>query len=56
MASKAEDLDPVVVRIEGDEPTMTLHEWFELARADGPVDLGVSAAELLSEARAAGEV
>ena len=56
MARKVEDLDPVVVRIEGDEPTMTLHEWFELARADGPVVLGVSAAELLCEARAAGEV
>ncbi|MGH2961118.1 MAG: hypothetical protein ACRDL3_02840 [Solirubrobacterales bacterium] len=56
MASRAEDVNRVVVPIDGEEPTITLHEWFELARSDGRVDLGVRAAQLLAEARAEGEV
>jgi hypothetical protein len=56
VASRAEDLDPVIIPIDAVDPTITLHEWFEFARADGRVDLGVSASELLAEARADGEV
>jgi len=56
MASQAENLDPVVVPIDdGEPPTMTLHEWYERVRSHGSVNLGVSAATLLAEARAAGE-
>jgi hypothetical protein len=57
VASRAENFDPIVVPIEDREgPTMTLHEWYERVRSSGPVDLGVSAAEILREARSAGEV
>lgn len=58
MARPAErfENDPVIVLIEDDEPTMTFDEWFDLLATDEPVDLGASAAELLREAREAGEV
>ena len=46
----------MVVLIEDEEPSMTFEEWLELIAADDPVDLGTSAAELLREARGAGEV
>lgn len=49
------EIDSVVVPIE-DEPTVTLEEWFALVDLDEPVELGVSAAQLLAEAREAGEV
>lgn len=48
--------DPVIVLIEDDEPTMTFDEWLDLLATDEPVDLDTSAAELLREAREAGEV
>ncbi|HVF76629.1 MAG TPA: hypothetical protein VM938_16450 [Acidimicrobiales bacterium] len=58
MARPAErfDNDPVVVLIEDEEPTMTFDEWLDVIATDEPVDLGTSAAELLREAREAGEV
>jgi hypothetical protein len=58
MAREAEEFaaDPVVVLIEEEAPTMTFEEWLDLVGQDEPVDLGVSAAELLAEARRAGEV
>lgn len=34
---------------------MTLEEWFALLDLDEPVELSVSAAQLLAEAREAGE-
>jgi hypothetical protein len=49
------EIDSVVVPIH-DEPTVTLEEWFALVDLDEPVELGVSAAQLLTEAREAGEV
>lgn len=49
------DIDPVVVLIDDAEPTMTLAEWFALVDLDEPVELGVTAAQLLAEAREAGE-
>lgn len=48
------EIDSVVVPI-GEEPTMTLDEWLALVDLGEPVDLGVSAADLLAEAREAGE-
>lgn len=58
MARPAEhfESDPVIVLIEDGEPTMTFEEWLDLIATDEPVDLGTSAAELLREAREAGEV
>lgn len=56
MAKRAENLDPIVVEIEDDEPTMTFEGWLARLAEREPVDLGVNAAELLAEARAAGEV
>lgn len=58
MARPAEhfESDPVIVLIEDEEPTMTFEEWLDLVATDEPVDLGTSAAELLREAREAGEV
>lgn len=58
MARPAEhfEIDPVIVLIEDEEPTMTFEEWLDLVATDEPVDLGTSAAELLHEARQAGEV
>ncbi|MGQ0431874.1 MAG: hypothetical protein ACT452_05640 [Microthrixaceae bacterium] len=56
MASRAENFDPVIVLIEDDEPTMTFDEWLARLAEREPVDLGTTAAELLAEARAAGEV
>jgi hypothetical protein len=58
MARPAErfDNDPVVVLIEDEEPTMTFDQWLDLIAADEPVDLGTSAADLLREAREAGEI
>jgi hypothetical protein len=58
MARPAEhfEIDPVIVLIEDDEPTMTFEEWLDLVAADEPVDLGTSAAALLHEARETGEV
>lgn len=47
--------DPVIVLIEDDEPTMTF-DGLDVLATDEPVDLGTSAAELLREAREAGEV
>lgn len=49
------EVDPVVVLIDDAEPTMTLEEWFALLDLDEPVELSVSAAQLLAEAREAGE-
>lgn len=45
----------MIVLIEDEEPTMTFEEWLDLIATDEPVDLGTSAAELLREAREAGE-
>ncbi len=56
MAKRAEDQDPVIVPTNDEEPTMTFEEWLALIDKDEPVDLGISAAELLAEAREAGEV
>ncbi len=56
MASRAESFDPVVVLIEDEEPTMTFDGWLARLAEREPVDLSTSAAELLAEARAAGEV
>ena len=57
MARPAETFgsDPVIVLIEDEDPTMTVDEWLALVSTDEPVDLGSSAAELLREAREAGE-
>ena len=44
--------DPVIRVIEDDRPRVSLGEWLERLRGDEPVDLGISAAELLAEARA----
>ncbi len=46
----------MIVLIEDIEPTMTFDEWRALLRTREPVVLGISAAELLEEAREAGEV
>ena len=56
MARRPEDfeIDPVVVLIP-DAPTITMDEWLAALRTDGPVDLPVSAAELVAEARAEAE-
>lgn len=56
MVRRAEEHDPAVVLINDEEPSMTFEEWLALIADDEPVDLGISAAELLAEARAAGEV
>lgn len=56
MATHADELDPVVVPIVDSEPTMTLHEWLAALDEREPVELGMSAAQLLAEARDAGEV
>jgi hypothetical protein len=57
MARSAEhfEIDPVIVLIEDDAPTMTFEEWLDLVAADEPVDLGASAAALLHDARETGE-
>lgn len=55
-SARSFESDTVVVPIDDAEPTMTLEEWFALVDLDEPVELGVSAAELLAEAREAGEV
>lgn len=55
MAKRAEDHGPVIVPIDDEEPKMTFEEWLALIENDEPVDLGISAAELLAEAREAGE-
>jgi hypothetical protein len=54
MVKSAEDpaMDPVIRVIEDDRPRLSLGEWLERLRGDEPVDLGISAAELLAEARA----
>jgi hypothetical protein len=56
VAEHAEHLDPVVELIEDEEPAMTFEGWLAMLEEREPIDLGVSAAELLSEARQAGEV
>jgi hypothetical protein len=58
MAHPAEhfEIDPLIVLIGDDEPTMTFEEWLDLVAADKPVDVGTSAAALLHEARETGEV
>lgn len=56
MARRAEGSDPVVVPIEDGPTTMSFDEWLALVAADEPVELGITAAELLAEAREAGEV
>jgi len=56
MARNAEHLDPVVVLIEDDEPTITFEDWLARLGERERVDLGISAAELLAEACQAGEV
>jgi hypothetical protein len=50
MVTSAED--PVVRVIEDDRPRLSLGEWLERLRGDAPVELGISAAELLAQARA----
>ncbi len=60
VAREAEDLpsDPAVVVVNpGDEVTAeTFTAWLDRRRSDQPVDPGVTAAETLAAARAAGEV
>ena len=45
-----------MVLIANDESPLTFGEWVKTIENDEPVDMGVSAAELLADARAAGEV
>lgn len=58
MVRGAEDfeLDPAVVLIDDVAPSLTFEEWLGIVGNDEPVDLGMSAAELLAEAREHGEV
>jgi hypothetical protein len=56
VARRAEDHGSVVVFIDEREPTMSFEEWLALLDTRESVDLGVSAAELIAEARGAGEV
>lgn len=49
------ETDAVVVPIDDAEPVMSLQEWFALVDLDEPVELGLSAAQLLAEAREVGE-
>ena len=56
MARNAEHFDPVVVLIEDDAPTITFEDWLASLGERERVDLGISAAELLAEARQAGEI
>jgi len=50
------ELDPAVVLIEDTRPSLTFEEWLELVREDEAVELGIPAADVLSEARERGEV
>lgn len=50
------DCDPVIVPVDDRKLTMTFEEWLAVIDEDEPVDLGVSAAELLTDAREVGEV
>ena len=58
MAKRADDsaLDPIIRLIDDDRPRLSMKEWLALIDSREPVDLGISAAELLAEAREAGEV
>jgi len=56
MANSSGHFDPVIVPIDDGEPEMTFEEWLALIDKHEPVDLGISAAELLTEAREAGEI
>ncbi len=56
VAKRAEHLDPVVVQIDDEGPTMSFDEWLAVVADDAPVELGITAAELLAEAREAGEI
>jgi hypothetical protein len=60
MARNAADLpsDPAVVVLNPDDEVTpeSFTAWLERRQAGKPVNLGVSAAESLAEARAAGEV
>lgn len=50
------ELDPAVVLIDDAPPGLTFEAWLELVGEDEEVDLGVSAADLLAEARERGDV
>lgn len=60
MAKRADELDdPIVVPIEDDfskladdERVRLTQEWLDSLRTEEPLDLGVTAAELLAEVRA----
>lgn len=60
VASYPDELhDPIVVEIEDDftrlpedERIRLTNEWLDSLRADDPIELGVTGAELLAEARA----
>ncbi len=57
VASPGDDLDPVVVLIGDREPTPgTFNEWLSVVAQIEPLDIGISAVELIAEARAHGEV
>jgi hypothetical protein len=56
VAQHSEHVDPFIALIEDEKQSMTFDEWRALLRTREPVVLGISAAELLEEAREAGEV
>lgn len=56
MARRAEDfeLDPVVIPISDDAPTGSMADWLRSLVHDQPIELGVSGADLVAEARSEG--
>ena len=47
--------DPVIVVIDGEEPTMSFDEWLALLDADEATDVDANAVKLLEEFREHGE-
>ena len=59
VVSRAEDLpDPAVVVVNPDDEVTSeaFREWLDRLQSGEPIHLGVTAAQTLAEARAAGEV
>jgi hypothetical protein len=59
VVSRTEDLpDPAVVVVNPDEEVTpeVFREWLDLLQSGEPLHLGITAAQTLAEARAAGEV